>query len=239
MKAEHRKELQTNILADRMGRLVQRMKERPQKRVLLYVVLGGVLVLGLYIFFRVRSTAALEESDRWSWVEDGFQPEMKALRLEYPQTNPGKAARFQYAWLAVWDVGLKALAADPVDVLKVSGEIDDKPGNLEVAQNILLQLRKDCEGDPIWEPEALYGLAVIEETRAIRPKGRAEHLAAALKMYKNLAENHKDSTRGKLARQRAEALEKRGQQIHDFYDELNTRLDIEKRFAEAKKKARP
>ena len=32
MKAEHRKELQTNILADRMGRLVQRMKERPKLR---------------------------------------------------------------------------------------------------------------------------------------------------------------------------------------------------------------
>jgi len=239
MKAEHRKELQTNILADRMGRLVQRMKERPKKRALLYVVLGGVLILGLFIFFRIRSAAALEESDRWSWLDDGFQQEMKALRLEYAETNPGKAARFQYAWLAEWDVGLKALAADPVDVLKISGEIDEKPGNLEVAQNILLRLKKDCEGDPIWEPEALYGLAVIEETRAIRRKDRDKHLKEALKLYKNLAENHKDSTRGKLARQRAEALEKRGQEIAAFYDELSTSLDIEKRFADAKKKPRP
>ena len=241
MKAEHRKELQTNILADRMGRLVQRMKERPKKRVLLYVVLGGALVLGLFIFFRIRSKAAEEQSDRWSWLDDGFRAEMEQLRLEYPETNPGKAARFQYAWLALWDVGLKELAANPVDVLKVSGEMDDKDkaGNLEVAQNIFLRLRKDCEGDPIWEPEALYALAVIEETRAIRRKDRDKHLKDALRQYKELAEKHKDSTRGKLARQRAEALEKRGQEIHDFYEELNTRLDIEKRFADAKKKPRP
>jgi hypothetical protein len=223
MKAEHRKELQTNILADRMGRMVQGLKERPKKRIFLYVVLGIVVVVGLLIFSRIRATSALDESDRWSWLEDSFQPEMDKLRKDYPETNAGKAARFQYAWLALWDVGEKILGGEPVEGL----------GNLDVAESLYLKLRKDCEGDPIWEPEALYGLAVIEETRAIRLKDRDKHLADALKMYKNIGDKHKSSARGKLAAQRAEALEKHGQEIHNFYDELNARLDIEKRFADA------
>jgi hypothetical protein len=222
MKAEHRKELQTNILADRMGRLVQRIKERPKKRVFLYVVLAAVIIVGLFIFFRFRSSTALEESERWAWLEDGFRPFMDELRDKYPETNQGKAARFQYAWLALWDVGGKILGGDPVEAL----------GNLEVAEHLYLKLKKDSDGDPIWEPEALYGLAVIEETRAIRLKGRAEHLTEAMKQYKNLAEKHKNSARGKLAAQRAEVLEKRTQEIIDFYDDLSTRLDVEKRFAE-------
>jgi len=223
MKAEHRKELQTNILADRMGRFVQRMKERPKRRVVLYVVLVAVIAVGLFIFSKFRSTAALEESDHWMWLEDGFKPYMDELREKYPETNAGKAARFQYAWLALWDVGEKILGDNPVEAL----------GNLEVAESLYLKLKKDCDGDSIWEPEALYGLAVIEETRAIRLKDRAEHLSAALKQYKNLADKHKNSARGKLAQQRAEAIEKRGKEIADFYDQLNTRLDIEKRFAES------
>jgi hypothetical protein len=223
MKAEHRKELQTNILADRMGRFVQRMKERPKKRVLLYVMLIVAVAVGLFIFTRFRSTAALEESERWMWLEDGFQPYMDALREKYPETNAGKAARFQYAWMGVWDDGLKELAVDPVRAL----------GNLDVAERMFLKLKKECDGDSIWEPEALYGLAVIEESRAIRLKERAEHLAEALKQYKNLAEKHKNSARGKVAAQRAEAIEKRGKEIADFYEEQNSRLDIEKRFADS------
>lgn len=236
MKAEHRKELQTNVLADRMGKLVQRMKERPKKRVVLYVILGAVILGGLFIFSRIRSASALEESDHWSWLEDGFKLEMDKLIFEYPDTNAGKGARYQYAWLALWDVGLKTLAADPVDVLKVRGEIDDKPGNLEVAEINYLKLKKNCEGDPIWESEAMYALAVIEETRAIRLKGRDEHLKEALRRYKELAEKYKTSARGKQAQKWAEVLEKKMPEIVSFYDDLNTRLDIEKRFFESKKK---
>src|SRR5947209_7600143 len=117
MKAEHRKELQTNILADRMGRLVQRMKERPKKRILLYVVLGAVILVGLFIFSRIRSTSALTESEHWAMVEDGFKKDIDDLIKDFPETNAGKAARFQYAWLATWDLGLKILAYDPAEAL--------------------------------------------------------------------------------------------------------------------------
>jgi len=224
MKAEHRKELQTNILADRMGRFVQRMKERPKKRVLLYVVLVAVIVVGLFLFFRIRSSATLEESEHWSWLEDGFKPYMDTLFEKYSETNAGKAAWLEIAWMEAWDKGVKILAGDPVVAFQ----------HIDAAEEMYTILRKRCSDDPIWEPEVLYGLAFIEETRAIRLKDRDKHLAEALRQYKNLADKYKNSARGKLAQQRAEAIEKRGKEIADFYDELNTRLDIEKRF-EAKK----
>jgi len=45
MKAEHRKELETNALAERMGRVVQGMKQAPQKRTMLWMVLVAVAVV--------------------------------------------------------------------------------------------------------------------------------------------------------------------------------------------------
>ena len=48
MKAEHRKELETNVLADRMGRVVQKIRTRPQRRVVLYVV-GGVVAVAKHV----------------------------------------------------------------------------------------------------------------------------------------------------------------------------------------------
>jgi hypothetical protein len=242
MKAEHRKELQTNVLADRMGRLVQRIKERPKKRILLYVVLALIIVVGLFLFSRFRRTSALETSDRWAMIEESFQPEMNELIDKFPETNPGKAARFQYAWLYLWDLGLKNLAKAPVQVLTaVEDEIHDKNGKVTIgtlayAERHFKELAKDCKDDSIWEPEVLYALAVIEEARAIRAKERTKHLTRAKELFQKLAKNHGNSARGKEAKKRAEALEKRAQEIADFYENLNDRLDVEREFERAKKK---
>src|SRR5262245_27799992 len=51
MKAEHRKELETNALAEGMGRMIRGMRERPQRRGV--VIWAGVIVvlLGLGIWW--------------------------------------------------------------------------------------------------------------------------------------------------------------------------------------------
>lgn len=218
MKAEHRKELQTNVLADRMGRFVQRMKDRPRRRTMLYVVLGLIVVVALFIIYQMRQGTITERSRRWVMLEDGFKPYIDLLKKDDAETNPGKAARFQYAWLATWDRGLKLLGVDPVQALE----------DLEVAEVLYRQLAKDCAKDPVWEPEALYSLAIIEETKAVRAKERSQHLDNALKMYKDLAgnETHKNSARGKDAAKRAEILEKNRPQIVSFYEDLQNRLKI-------------
>ena len=60
MKAEHRKELQTNALADRMGRFFQRMKARPRKKsvFLWFVVILVVVVAGGYLWVRSKKSSA-------------------------------------------------------------------------------------------------------------------------------------------------------------------------------------
>ena len=218
MKAEHRKELETNILADRMGRMVQRIKDRPRRRTMLYVVLGLIVLVGLFIAYRMRQGAIRERSERWVMLEDGFKPYIDLLKKDEPETNPGKAARFQYAWLATWALGLKLLGIDSAQALE----------NMEVAETLYRQLAKDCADDPVWEPEALYSLAIIEETKAVRAKERSQHLDNALKQYQELANNkkHKSSARGKDAAKRAEILEKNRPRIVSFYEELQNRLKI-------------
>jgi len=223
MKAEHRKELETNILADRMGHLIQRMKHRPQRRVYLYVIAGLIVLVGLFIFYNMRKTSSAEASERWRWLEDGFRPYIDKLKADYKETNEGKAARFQYAWLAGWDEGLALLGAQPVQAF----------ADLEVAESYYRGLREDCAGDPVWEPEALYALAVIEETRALRAKDRDKHLDRAKSLYRELSEKHKDSAHGRSAKKRAELLEKKSKEIAEFYADLELRLDVEKQFFEA------
>lgn len=216
MKAEHRKELETNVLAARMGRMVERMKTRPKRRTMLYVILGVVVLIVAFIAYRMQQQKINDRSERWVMLEDGFRPYIDLLKHDYPETEAGKAARFQYAWLAAWDLGLKILGTDSVRALE----------NMEVAESMYLQLKKDCADDPVWEPEALYSLAVIEEARAVRKKERSKHLDNAQTMFQELAKKHKNSAHGKTAAKRAEVLEKDRQQIVAFYDDLQSRLRI-------------
>jgi hypothetical protein len=218
MKAEHRKELQTNVLADRMGRLVQRMKQRPKRRVLLYLILGAAAIVVILIFLRIRETAARERSELWVMFEDGFPKYLENLKDNHRDVNPGKAANFEYAWALLWDFGLKNLGSP--------GRSEEALKYINGAEGYYTRLAQECADDPVWEPEALYGLAIIEETRAIRAKDRGKHLANAQERFKTLASKHKDSAFGKLAKKRAEQLEKNGPEINRFYDDLQLRLGI-------------
>jgi hypothetical protein len=223
MKAEHRKELETNILADRMGHLIQRIKHRPQRRVFLYVIAGLILAVALFVFYNMRKSAAADESERWRWLEDGFRPYIDQLKSEYKDTNAGKAARFQYAWLAAWGEGMMLVGASPVEAFR----------DLEVAEHYYKGLEEDCAGDPVWEVEALYGQAIIEEARALRVKTRSDHIDRARALYEKLADKYKDSAHGKSARKRAKFLKENGKEVAEFYANLESRLDVEGRFFEA------
>ena len=205
MKAEHRKELETNVLADRMGRLVQRVKSKPQGKTVLWVFLAVVAVLALFIFMRFRQAGAREASELWTELEDGARPYIDKLSggrdwvLKggkdefYGLTNAGKAARFQVAWMMLWEDGIKQLSA-----VHQRGLI-----SLEIAELMYTKLAEATKGDPVWEPEALYNLAVIEETRAVQDR---EHLKKAREKYEELANQYKESAHGKLAAERAERL---------------------------------
>jgi len=216
MKAEHRKELETNVLADKMGHVLQRMKTGPQRRTVLYFVLILVVVLGLFWFMRVRAVRKAELSDLWIFLEDGARDYIaKLVSAEHAETNPGKAARFQVAWIRLWDEGLKILGGDPVRALEKLGE----------SERIYFGLLQDSKGDPIWEPEARFAIAVIAETKAISNR---EHLKDALQQYQDLAKDFPKSACGQMAEQRAKLLENESsyQDIANFYRDLGKELKV-------------
>jgi hypothetical protein len=241
MKAEHRKELQTNVLADRMGRLVREMKTGSRTRRRIFWILGGVILVVLVFgfFLRIRATHARSESDLWVEFEDGAQSYINKLvegpdwiRLSkqvvkedrYGKTAQGKAARFQNAWYFLWELGVKILAADPGFAVQ----------NLNRAELMYSVLANDCKDDPVYLPEALYALALIEETKAVQDSGdgkdRARHLAEAGRLYDELADKHKDSAHGKMAAERALLLKKDSptyNEIARFYQDFQTTHKIQ------------
>ena len=231
MKAEQRKELETNALADRMGHLVQRMKTQP-RRSTLYYVLGGIAVaIIVFVIARWFQVGRTENSQRWFMINNGTQTYLKELAVREGETNPGKAARFQFAWMFYWEFGVKRIGV---------GNGGEAMQSMDEAAGLYRKLADECAGDPFWEPEALYGQAVIEETRAVQ---NLDALENAKKFYEELATKHKESARGKLAADwvaNYENKEKR-EQLQQFYQEMHTALGIvdpalQKRIQELGKK---
>jgi hypothetical protein len=214
MKAAHRKELEKNVLADRLGQLAGNIRKRPQRRTVL-VVLGIVVALGIFLAVSLIRKAAREDAaENWVKLDDGYREYIQELIRDQGDANVGKAARFEYAWLLTWDGGIKRLAADPVGALK----------NLKDAEKTYGDLASACAGDPVWEAEAMYGQAVIEETRAVKDK---KHLDKARELYAKLGEKHGTTVHGARARKRAEQLKDKSTsrlKIEDFYQELHESL---------------
>ncbi len=231
MKAEHRKELQTNVLADRMGRLVQKIKSRPQGRNWLYAILALGVVLAIFLFFRSRTQRGEEQALAWVGIDEGYRalldppagivvnPDTK--RFSFP-ANPdtsaaGRSARLQIAWIHLWELGVKRLAADWKAGLHA----------LEIAEMIYDYLDKECQEDPIAHAEVLYAKAVIEETRAVQ---NPKNLGSARDMFAALAKKYPSTLYGKEAEKRAELLKENTtslSKISEFYVELALALKVE------------
>jgi len=212
MKAEHRKELQTNVLADRMGRMIQTIKQRPQRRTVLWVILALIVVGAAFYFFRSRHIVADKTSKEWTTFLLGDREQL-AKFANRKEGNIARASYFHFAWLRLWDGGIKNLAADPENALR----------NLAAAEQMYEQAAKETKDDPTWHSEALYALAIIEETRAVRDR---KHLDSALAKYDDLAKTHGDTAFGKLAKERADTIKANKADIVNFYGRLQDQLKI-------------
>jgi len=179
-------------------------------------------LIALFVVFRWYQTSRADNSHRWIGLEIGARttyiqgtPGLDELAKDNPDTNQGKAARFQYAWFLFWEQGIKRLGIESGDALK----------KLDSAGAFYTKLAEDCADDPVWEPEALYGLAVIEETRAAQEIKRLED---AKTRYENLVKKYKDSARGKLADQWLQDYDdpEKRLALESFYTEMRGTLNI-------------
>lgn len=220
MKAEQRKELETNILADKMGRVVQRVKTSPRRAVTIYIVIAVVLVVGIVLAYRWYRQGVETAAEQWIKLDDGSAPFVTNLAVKEGDTPAGKAARFQLAWLRYWDLGIKRLGVDPVGALKegIGGAADE-----------YRRLADDCKDDPVFEPQALLGIAVCEEAKAVQDRTRLEKAAS---LYDALAkhEKYKDTAEGKFAQGRLDQLRDKNGKIRaeasNTYEDLQRALNI-------------
>jgi hypothetical protein len=219
MKAEHRKELQTNVLADRMGRLLQSMKSGPRKTsslAWLFVLLAaGTFVLWQY-YARASQTG---RSALWVTLEsaannpaDGDQTLQKIADAN-PNTIPARVARLELARRTLQE-GQTSLALDRPKALE----------KIQEAQKLFAKLGRECVDAPLVAQEALLGAAAATESLVGAPKPdeasevyTPQDAAAA---YETLAEKYPGTELGQLAQRRAESLREKSTDVETFYAEL-------------------
>jgi len=204
MKAEHRKELETNALADRVGRVVQGMKQTSQKRTLIWLAVIAVVVIGYFLFQRRSQMREVESAQQWMQFADGSGSYLQEIIKQDPSSNQAKASEFEFTYAALRQY-LQLLAAKPKDALT----------GLDNLEKRYQDMAKAVKDDKVLLPEALYAQAVIHEARIIKSDDNYKN---ALNAYKELADNHKESAFGKLARKRVEVMENK--------DKLNDLLNV-------------
>lgn len=205
MKAEQRKELETNTLADRMGQAMQKAKAAPRRAVLLYGTIGAVCLVAVFLFYRYLDSTRLESSEGWRDFHDGQKGLLEMVATK--ENNAGKAARLQIAWFIYWEQGIKLLGQSQ----------DAGTKNLEAAVIEYKEIQKLCVDDAIFEPQAMLGQAVCEESLTIKD---ASYLDKAKRSYEELHKKYEKSAEGKFAKERLDAIGKKGSTVADTYVRL-------------------
>jgi len=256
MKAEHRKELQTNALAEGMGRMIRGIRQKPKGRsVLIWVVVLAVAAGVIFWVWRSGNTRQ-KSSEQWSNLDIGTSPDHLLVvgfrppdYKEVVATRQGEAARFQVAWFMLYESGIRSLAdrgnGNPFALLQGKD-------SLLQAKTLYSDLTKEVGEDPIWGPEALYNFAVAEECLAVDPSVTVLQLDAAATAFGEVTKKFPESARGKDAAKRADALKKDSPQrteIERYYSQYapfyklqndlyqQRQLQTEKHMQEMKTKA--
>jgi predicted negative regulator of RcsB-dependent stress response len=220
MKAQHRKDLQTNVLADRLGRLLRNAKEGPSRQVL--VIWGVVLLaaaIGLGWWYFSRHSEQENSAENRDLQEATTRDDYKKIADAHPNTPAGRMARLQLARMSLRE-GLEHI---------YSGLSDDRANarsRLEEARDSYRQLATDFKDSPIIVQQCLMGEAKAQESLG--------QLDDALAVYQRLANEYPDSALGKEAKERVAFL-----QNADHRAELEKFNAEMKRLAEAAPPAPP
>jgi hypothetical protein len=183
MKAEHRKELQTNVLADSLGRAIRGIKEGPSRNTVLVAVLV-LLAVALFLVWRYFSASAAEgDSDRWVQLDSLATPEQLDKFVDNKDlqgTSQVRVATFMVARLKL-SQGLRELAGPR------RGQAQE---DIRKAAQTYEKLAADS-GDwsrenPLLPQEALLGAAKAYEALG--------ELATAKGFYQKLKDSHPGST---------------------------------------------
>jgi hypothetical protein len=215
MKAEQRKELETNTLADKMGQTMQRVKAGSRRTALLYFVGMLFLAIALFLGYRWYTTANQEASEQWLKLYDAAPGHLRYLSAKEGETAAGKAARLQVLWINFWELGIKRLGTDQRGTIELFKILDKE----------YKELAETCKDDPLFEAQALLGRAVVVESWAVQD---ASHLDRAKKLYEELADKHSTTAEGRFAKERFDVLKdaKKLAETRAIYAELQMLLNV-------------
>src|SRR5262245_19582306 len=188
MKAEHRKELKTNALADSLGRALQNMKEGPSQRTLLWAGLIALVVVLFLVWRWVKSSSEESDSALWLRWDNLYTPtEVQKFADEARGTTQGRVARLQLARLHVRN-GVLALGLSKSDGRQ----------ELEEGAKAYEALVEETHDLPMMQQEALLGAAKAYESLGDLNKARAH--------YERLARDFGNTPLGKDAAKQLERL---------------------------------
>lgn len=229
MKAEHRKELHTNALADRLGHLYQGVKSGPKANSAGSWIIGILTLVTLGAWFFAGGT---HESRSSLWVKldtDNTPGELDFITKNNPDilgTIPGRTIRFQRARLLLQQ-GLENLVSPNHHRSAVQSLVEARSLYGDLAPVCL----PDNGQDAILAQEAMLGAAKAEEALAGVPQldnpseGRGS-LDEAVKLYRKLAEKYPNSFAGEAATKRLEVLEdvNKRQDVDAFYATMRAKF---------------
>jgi hypothetical protein len=221
MKAEHRKELQTNALAHRMEQFVQGMKgaQKPTS-VTLWVIIGLAVVT--FVWWTVdRRTAAAARSHGWSELDADRTPDgLETVAIQNPGTEAARIAELERARLLLQD-GLTELYSP------VGREQARK--NLETARDLFQKFSGRAADSSVIRRQALLGSARAEEALMIvaaKPDDARAQLKEALDAYdRYLKEADPEGPIARQVKEHVAQLRKDPDKVAEFYTKLNRLAD--------------
>jgi tetratricopeptide (TPR) repeat protein len=200
MKAEHRKELETNKLADKIGGFVQSFKEGPSRNAVIYGSLVGVVLLLLIIYRWVSANTTASDSARWlSWDQVATRTGLESFATENGETEQGRLARFELARLDLVD-GLARLGS-PISRT-------DGIKSVRRAAEAYKKLAGESGNTPQLTQEAMLNTA-----KALESLGE---YGEAKQWYERLARQYPQSLKGKNAAEQAKALDSPGPDLEEL-----------------------
>ena len=216
MKAEHRKELQTNSLASYLARAIDHLKSGHTTTIILGIAVAVVLLYAAWRYFGGRGASS--STQLWIKLDQiTADDQLKPFADAYPGTTQGRTAKF-------WEA--RALSQRGPEKLGNPDERAKAVQDLIKARELYQELAPLCRAEPILQQEAMMGVARAEESLIgvpdpADPKQPAGTLDRAVAYYEELAVKFPESAQGKAARQRADDLKKNPEKIQSFYAKLN------------------
>jgi tetratricopeptide (TPR) repeat protein len=189
MKAEHRKELETNKLADKIGQTIQSFKEGPSRNAIIYGSVVAVAVLLFVVYRWVSANASATASARWmAWDQLSTREDAERFAKDNVDNEQGRLARFELARLdlvsGVTKLDNTFQKADAIKELRRSADaykkLADESGNAPLlAQEALMNAGKAHESLGEYDKaKELYGKLARDYPQSINGKNAAEQVKA-------------------------------------------------------------